>query len=67
MAITENNYDNFNSLFSDGRKNTISNEKLMEFNNISTAGFGNSLYELITFTNGEMLLVRYSAKKTDGE
>ena len=67
MAISNNNYDSFNELFSDGRKNIVSKETLTELSKISTAGSGNYLYELITFTNGEMLLVRYTAKKVDGE
>ena len=67
MAISNGNYDSFNALFSDGRKNIVSKETLTEFSKISTAGSGNYLYELITFTNGEMLLVRYTAKKVDGE
>lgn len=67
MAISENNYDSFKELFSDENKNTVSKDTLSEFSKVTTAGFDNSLYSLITYSNGEMFIAKLSAKKINGE
>lgn len=67
MSLSGNNYDNFNELFSDGRKNTVSKETLSEFSKATSNGFDNSLYGLITYSNGEMFIAKLSAKKINGE
>ena len=67
MSISGNNYDNFNALFSDGRKNTVSKETLSEFSKVTSDGFDNSLYGVITSSNGEMFIAKLSAKKINGE
>jgi hypothetical protein len=67
LTLGGDNYDNFNALFSDGRKNTVSEETLKEFSKATSAAFDNSLYGLVTYSNGEMFLVKLSVKKIDGE
>lgn len=67
MSISGNNYVNFNELFSDGRKNTVSKETLSEFSKVTSNGFDNSLYGLITYSNGEVFIAKLSAKKINGE
>ena len=57
MAIKGNNYERFNELFTDSRKNVVSKEILNEFNSLSTSGTDYNLYEVLTYTNGEMFLV----------
>lgn len=66
-AISGNNYDSFEELFSDERKNTVSKETLSQYSKVTTAGFDNSLYGLITYSNGEMFIAKLSAKKINGE
>ena len=58
LAIDNDDYVSFNSLFSDGRKGSISESDFKELKDITTAGAGYKRYELVTFENGEMLLVR---------
>ena len=59
LSIDQNDYERFNSFFSEGRKNVVSKETFEELSNITTGGGDYSLYEVITFTNGEMLLIKY--------
>lgn len=66
-AINADNYDSFNALFSDGRKDTVSEEMFSEFNSMTAPGSAHSLYGVITYSNGEMLLARLSVIKTDGK
>ena len=67
LAIDNDDYEKFNKLFSDGRKNIISQGSFDEMRNITTAETGYTHYELLTFENGEMLLVRLSPEKINGE
>ena len=48
-------------------KNIISQESFDEMRNITTAKTGYTHYELLTFENGEMLLVRLSPEKIKGD
>jgi hypothetical protein len=63
MAIDSGNYDDFNNLFSEGRKNSISQNKFKELKELSTAGATYTTYQLITFQNGKMILVRMTQEK----
>ncbi|MGN0028091.1 MAG: hypothetical protein ACI33I_13970 [Clostridium sp.] len=56
--IDAENYEGFNDLFSDDLKNSVSKEDFEKLKNISTSGSDHSLYNIITFENGEMLLVK---------
>lgn len=67
MAMDSENYDNFNKLFSEGRKNSISKEEFSKLKKLTTAGTDFKHYELLTFTNGEMFLVRLTPEKVNGE
>lgn len=67
IAIDRGDYDSFNKLFSDGRKDSVSKKKFAEYKEITTAESYYRHYELITFTNGEMLLVRLTPDKVNGE
>ncbi|MCA1032882.1 hypothetical protein LCL95_17875 [Bacillus timonensis] len=58
LAIDNNDYASFDSLFADGRKGSISEMEFKELKDITTAGAGYRSYELLTFENGEMLLVK---------
>lgn len=67
LAIDENDYERFNELFSEGRKNTVSEKIFDAMSELSTAGASYKNYELITFENGEMLLVKLTPMTIDGE
>lgn len=66
-AINNGDYERFNALFSEGRKNTISRDKFNEMKNLISAGTGFTHYELLTFKNGEMLLVMLTPEKVNGK
>ena len=58
-ALDLNDYETFNDLFTDSRRDVISKKELEQFSNIySSSGASFILYETITFSNGEMILVR---------
>ncbi|MEH7239494.1 hypothetical protein [Bacillus sp. JJ1562] len=67
LAIDNDDYVSFNSLFSDGRKGSISESDFKELKNISTARAGYIRYELVNFENGEMLLVRLAPPDGNNE
>lgn len=67
LAIDNNNYESFNSLFSEGRKGIITEENFNELTNMTTAVSEHKLYDIITFENGEMLMVRLTSEKINGE
>lgn len=67
LAIDNGDYERFNNLFSEGRKDIISRESFDEMKNITTAGTGHTHYQLLTFGNGEMLLVMLTPEKINGE
>lgn len=67
LAINNNDYERFNSYFIEERKGVVSKDMLEELSKISTAAGNYNLYELITFTSGEMLLVQLTTEKIDGE
>lgn len=61
------NYEDFNELFTDGRKNSVSIKQFNELRKLTTAGTGYELYELHTFSNGKMILIRLTPDKINGE
>ena len=64
--IDAGNYEAFNDLFSDDLKNSVAKEEFKKLKDISTAGSSHSLYDIITFENGEMLLIKlYHIEATD--
>lgn len=58
LAIDNDDYASFDSLFADGRKGSISESDFKELKKITTARAGYTRYQLVTFDNGEMLLVK---------
>lgn len=58
LAIDNDNYASFSSLFAKERKGSISESEFKELQEITTAGSSYERYELVTFDNGEMLLVK---------
>lgn len=66
-AIDNDDYVSFNSLFSDGRKGSISESDFKELKKMTSASAGYIRYELVTFDNGEMLLVRLTPPDGDNE
>lgn len=69
-AISSEDYESFNDLFSKGRKNHVSKEEfqaLTEISKTSTGGSGCTLFEVITLDNGKMFLVRLTPTNMDGK
>ena len=62
FQIDKQNYSMFQSLFSEGAENTISKDEFNQFGEISTSGARFQNFELLTFDNGEMLLVEFQPK-----
>ncbi len=62
QTIDQQNYESFQQYFYEGTENNVSKEQFMQYDNISTAGTSYKTYELITFDNGEMLLVEFSPR-----
>ncbi|THE13577.1 hypothetical protein E1I69_06585 [Bacillus timonensis] len=58
LAIDNDNYRSFSSLFAEERKGSISESEFKELQELTTAGSSYERYELVTFDNGEMLLVK---------
>ncbi|KOA21560.1 hypothetical protein CLHOM_00190 [Clostridium homopropionicum DSM 5847] len=67
LRIGGNEYEKFNELFSEQRKNVVSKDMLKEFSNLSTKASMHTLYEVIEYSNGEMLLVRLNQKQGKGD
>ncbi|MED4018924.1 hypothetical protein [Sutcliffiella cohnii] len=67
LAINNNDYEAFDSLFSEGRKGSVSRTDFSEFEKLTTTGANYKKYELVTFENGEMLLVRLTPVNEDNE
>ena len=66
-ALGSNDYEAVKALFSEGRREFLTEENFKEWKELKTAGSSYVLYETITFQDGEMLLVRMTAEKMDGE
>jgi hypothetical protein len=67
LAIDNNDYESFASLFSESRTGSISKSDFRELQDITTAGTEYKSYELITFENGQMLLVRLTPSDNNKE
>lgn len=67
LAIHNDDYEKFNKLFSEERKNIISKEKFNDMKKMITNETSFVHYELLTFTNGEMFLIRLTPEKVNGE
>ncbi|MCH1624534.1 hypothetical protein [Fredinandcohnia quinoae] len=67
LAIDNNDYESFDALFSEGRKGSISESEFNELQDITTAGTDYKRYELLTFENGQMLLVRLAPSDNNTE
>lgn len=67
LQINADNYENSKKLFTKEREEALTKEKFKELKSLVTAGSSYVLYETITFEDGEMLLVRMTADKVDGE
>ncbi|WP_078379961.1 hypothetical protein [Sutcliffiella halmapala] len=57
LAADNNDFAHFESLFSEGRKVAASQESFDQLRNLTSAGTSYASYELLTFENGEMVLV----------
>jgi hypothetical protein len=66
-TISNDDYDRFNALFGDWCEGKVSTADLGEFSKLSSFGYGSSFYGVITYSNGEMLLVQIAPEKVDGE
>lgn len=60
-------YEKFNNLFTDVRKNSISLEQFNELKKLTTVGTDYKHYELLTFSNGKMILIMLTQDKINGE
>lgn len=67
LTIDNGDYERFNNLFGEGRKSIISRDSFGDMKNITTAVTEYIHYELLTFENGEMMLVRLAPEKVNGE
>lgn len=65
--IDAENYEDFKGLFSEDLENSISKEDFNKFKEISTSGSNHNLYDIITFENGEMLLVKLTSTPVNNE
>ena len=67
MRMDYKDYQGFKSLFSEGRKQSVPIEEFNKMSKLTTAKTDFKNYQVLTFENGEMLLVRLSSVKIDGE
>lgn len=67
IALSTKNYEKFNELFSEERKNVISKNKFNEYTNLMTEDSKYEFYNLIKYRNDEMFLVKFAPAKIDGE
>lgn len=65
--IDAENYEDFKDLFSEDLENSISKEDFNKFKEISTSGSNHNLYDIITFENGEMLLIKLTTTPVNDE
>jgi hypothetical protein len=66
LHIDTQNYSGFQSLLSEGKKEAISEDTFKKFREITTAGSNHRTYELLTFNNGEMLLIEFEPVIEEG-
>lgn len=61
------NYEDFNKLFSNGRKDTVPVEQFNELKKLTAAGTDFKHFELLTFSNGKMILITLTQERIDDE
>ena len=61
------NYESFDKLFNEGRRKSVTTDQFNELKKNAMVGAEYKHYELVTFTNGEMMLVLLSQDKINGE
>ena len=61
------NIESFAELFSESRKNSVTTDQFDELKKNATANTDYKHYELVTFSNGEMMLVLLTQDKINGE
>lgn len=66
-SLKAGNYESFNELFADGRKNTVSAGQFNELKKLTTDGTDFKHYELLTFSNGKMILITLTQNKIDSK
>ncbi|MDF2947483.1 MAG: hypothetical protein K0S51_2162 [Bacillales bacterium] len=66
QSIVNQNYNAFQSLLTESKKESISEETFKRFGEISTSSANFKTYELLTFTNGEMLLLEFEPVMEEG-
>ena len=62
-SIDNGDYNSFQSLFTEGKKNSVSEDKFKNLKALSTQGSGYACYELVSFDNGKMLLIYLTPQK----
>jgi hypothetical protein len=67
LSIDNQDYSAFQSLFYEGAEENVSKSTFQRFGEITTAGTDFKNFELLTFSNGEMLLVEFAPKTEDQE
>ncbi|MBS5939887.1 hypothetical protein [Clostridium sp.] len=65
--IDADNYEEFKGLLSEDLDNSISKEEFNKFKDIVTAESNHNLYDIITFENGEMLLIKLTSTPVNDE
>lgn len=67
LSIDEQDYERFNQLFSEGKINTVTKSEFERLHTLTSARTTYSNYELLTFENGSMVLVKLTPPNEDGE
>jgi len=65
--IDNQNYDGFQSLFTEEANDSVSRDTFKQFGELTTSGINFKTYELLTFENGEMLLVEFAPNLEEDE
>ncbi len=67
LNLGAQDYEEFQSLFYEEAKENVSKETFQQYSSLTTSNSNYKNYELITFENGEMLLVEFAPKLEDDE
>ena len=65
IAIDGGNFERFKELFAEGRKEVITPEQFEAMKELTTPGSSYSHFELITFENDKMLLLRLTPEQDE--
>lgn len=65
-SFDQGDYERFQTYFTDAQRNKISKEQFRELSELATAGWGHDTYSVITFENGEKLLINTVKDLEDG-